>query len=189
MAKASKYSPKLDGQCGYPGCLKRLDWSQHDKPPEGWGHVVLTRYGKRDKSKSETRLVCPEHTMDYAPRIGMLPMRTTWQRVIIESPFANSDPKEVEENLRYLRLIMRACLLNGEAPFASHGLYTLPGVLSDTLTQERRLGIEAGLEWGEAADKTVVYTDRGVSDGMRLGMERAEQQGRKIEMRKLKGWE
>jgi hypothetical protein len=182
-------TPKVDGQCEFPGCPKRLDWSVHDKPPQGWAHIVLTRYGKKDGVKSATRLVCPEHTMDFAPRVGRLPDRTTWKRVLIESPFHNSDPKEIEENVQYVRAIMRECLLNGEAPFASHALYTLPGVLNDGIPSERTTGIQAGLEWGEAADKTVVYTDRGVSDGMRVGIARADQQDRMVEFRKLKGWD
>lgn len=126
--------------------------------------------------------------MDFAPRIGLLPQRTQWKRVLIESPFASTDKNEIETNIRYVRAIMRACLLNGEAPFASHALYTLPGVLQDTNPAERKMGIEAGLEWGEAADKTIVYTDRGISDGMRIGMHRADQQKRPFEKRRLKGW-
>ncbi len=53
------------------------------------------------------------------------------RRVIIESPFAASNGYSVEENLAYLRAAMRDCLKRGEAPFASHGLYTQPGVLDD----------------------------------------------------------
>lgn len=44
--------------------------------------------------------------------------------VIIESPFAG----DVVRNLRYLRACMRDCLRRGEAPYASHALYTQPGV-------------------------------------------------------------
>jgi hypothetical protein len=45
--------------------------------------------------------------------------------VAVESPFAG----DLERNARYLRAILRHLLLDGYAPFASHGLYTLPGVL------------------------------------------------------------
>lgn len=47
--------------------------------------------------------------------------------VIIESPYAG----DVDRNLEYLRAAMRDCLKRGEAPFASHALYTQPGVLDD----------------------------------------------------------
>lgn len=92
------------------------------------------------------------------------------RRVIIESPYAG----DVERNLRYLRACMADCLARGEAPFASHGLYTQPGVLDDTKPEERKLGIEAGFAWRGAADATVVYTDLGGSRGMDLGIKAAE---------------
>jgi len=43
----------------------------------------------------------------------------------------------VEENLKYLRRCMVDCLKRGEAPYASHGLYTQEGVLDDTVSEER----------------------------------------------------
>jgi hypothetical protein len=104
-------------------------------------------------------------------------------RVLVESPFAG----DTETNLKYLRACMRDCLLRGEAAFASHALYTQPGVLDDTIPEERTLGIEAGLCWGEKADKTVVYTDLGFSKGMEYGIERAKSLNRPIEYRKLGG--
>lgn len=91
------------------------------------------------------------------------------RRVIIESPYAGN----VEMNLRYLRACMADCLARGEAPFASHGLYTQPGVLDDTKPDERTLGIEAGLAWREWADATVVYTDLGITPGMQAGINAA----------------
>ena len=102
-------------------------------------------------------------------------------RVIVESPFAG----DVERNITYARACMHDCFKRGEAPFASHLLYTQKGVLDDLVTKERSLGIEAGLAWGEAADKTIVYTDFGISGGMQLGVERAKLIGRPVEFRKL----
>lgn len=105
------------------------------------------------------------------------------RRVIIESPYAG----DVERNLRYLRACMADCLARGEAPFASHGLYTQPGVLDDDVPSERSLGIRAGFAWREVAEATVVYTDLGMSTGMRFGVEDAERMGRPVEHRKLGG--
>ena len=105
------------------------------------------------------------------------------KRVIVESPYAG----DVEANLRYLRACLADCLKRGEAPFASHALYTQPGVLDDGKPEERRLGMEAGFEWARAADATVVYTDRGVSRGMTAGIQHAEEHGRPIERRELGG--
>lgn len=90
--------------------------------------------------------------------------------VILESPYAG----DVEANLTYLRACMRDCLLRGEAPFASHGLYTQPGVLRDDVPEERGHGIAAGFVWRALCRKTVVYTDRGISDGMKAGIEHAK---------------
>lgn len=101
--------------------------------------------------------------------------------VLLESPFAG----DTVLNEAYARACMRDCLLRGEAPFASHLLYTQPGVLDDTQPEERKLGIEAGLFWGQAAAKTVVYTDRGISPGMNHGIQMAQLAGREVEYRRL----
>ena len=105
--------------------------------------------------------------------------------VIVESPFANPDPLEHQVNVDFARACLRDCLLRGEAPLASHLLYTQPGVLDDNIPDERALGIDAGLVWGDLADASVVYTDRGTSRGMRYGIERAEANGRPVEYRRL----
>jgi hypothetical protein len=83
------------------------------------------------------------------------------KRVVIESPLA------------------------GDAPYASHLLFDQEGVLNDLLPAERELGITAGFAWGEVADLTAVYVDRGISDGMRRGIASAENQSRPVEFRSL----
>lgn len=102
-------------------------------------------------------------------------------KVIIESPYAG----DIERNIRYARACMKDCFDRGEAPFASHLLYTQDGILDDTIRSERSLGIDAGLLWGAMADKTVLYTDLGISAGMRYGIASAERDGRPIEYRKI----
>jgi hypothetical protein len=104
--------------------------------------------------------------------------------VILESPYAG----DVEANIDYARACMRDCLLRGEAPFASHLLYTQDGVLDDRLWPERRLGIVAGLCWGRHADATVVYRDLGISEGMKQGIGDAEKLFRPVEYRVLGTW-
>lgn len=99
--------------------------------------------------------------------------------VILESPFAG----DIEANLTYARKCMADCFKRGEAPFASHLLYTQPGILDDNIPEERALGIDAGLLWGSCAEKTVVYLDRGVSRGMKYGIKNAKAAGRPIEYR------
>lgn len=80
--------------------------------------------------------------------------------VVIESPYAG----EVEKNVVYARRCMMDSLLRGEAPFASHLLYTQ--ILDDNVPSDRSLGIGAGWEWHRVADLIVFYTDRGWSRGM-----------------------
>lgn len=101
--------------------------------------------------------------------------------VIIESSYAG----DVEKNLTYLRACLKDSLLRGEAPFASHALYTQPGVLDDTKAEERTLGIEAGFAWGKKADLVAVYTDLEFSSGMELGILQADSNGLPVEYRYL----
>ena len=102
-------------------------------------------------------------------------------KVIIESPFAG----DVEKNIRYANKCMRDCLRRGEAPFASHLLYTQDEVLDDDIPEERKLGIEAGLIWGKEAEKTVVYQDLGITEGMKQGIKQAEIEDREVEYRTI----
>ena len=103
------------------------------------------------------------------------------RRVIIESPFAG----RVIRNQNYARLCCAHALALGDAPFASHLLYTQDGILDDTIDAERDLGITAGLIWGTAAEVSCAYIDLGISDGMRRGIKTAQQVGRAIEIRSL----
>lgn len=133
------------------------------------------------------------------------------RRVIIESPFAGGVPLDkfrqhtahlaagthgcwvdhaateydlrLSRNRAYLRDAMRDCLLRGEAPYASHGLYTQ--VLDDRIPTERELGITAGLAWQPVADAVVVYTDLGISEGMQRAIDAAMVP---VEYRTLTGW-
>ena len=108
------------------------------------------------------------------------------RRVIVESPFAG----EIEKNVRYARACLADCLRRGEAPFASHLLYTQEGVLDDSIPVERSCGIYVGFAWRDVADCTVVYTDLGISSGMQAGIDHARSFGVDdlIEFRKLPGW-
>lgn len=107
------------------------------------------------------------------------------KRVIIETPYAGN----IELNLQYLRACLHDSLKRGEAPYASHGLYTQPGVLRDHLPLERAFGIRAGFAWREVAELTVVYADLGISKGMQYGIDDAIKCGCVIEHRMLgDGW-
>lgn len=107
--------------------------------------------------------------------------RKEYRRVIVESPYAG----DVDTNVAYARAALHDCLSRGEAPIASHLLYTQPGVLDDDKPEERVWGIQAGLAWSSVAEATVVYDDLGVSRGMQYGIDRARQEGRPVEFRQL----
>lgn len=103
------------------------------------------------------------------------------KRVIIESPYAG----DIENNIKYAKKCVNDCLKRGEAPYASHLFFTQEGILDDLIPEERELGMKAGFVWGEAAELTAVYIDRGISSGMRRGVLAAKEVNRKIEIRTL----
>lgn len=107
--------------------------------------------------------------------------QSKYRLVILESPYAG----DVDKNVAYALAALRDSLLRGEAPLASHLLYTQQGVIDDTDVNQRRLGIEAGLAWVKRADATVVYVDRGVSKGMHQGIQRALLADRPVLIRSL----
>lgn len=118
------------------------------------------------------------------------------RKVTIESPLAPQGErygsgedelkKEFEENVEYAKCAMLDCFTRGEAPFASHLLY--PQVLDDADKAQRRAGMRAGLHISDAMDAHVVYTDLGISRGMKSGIARAEKNGKDVEMRTMKEW-
>jgi len=103
-------------------------------------------------------------------------------RVVIESPYlGNHDMNEA-----YAEFAMHDCIVNyHESPYASHLLYTRRFVLNDDNESDRNLGIRAGFCWREVADKTVFYTDLGMTKGMQEGVEDCIMKGRSYELRIL----
>jgi hypothetical protein len=101
--------------------------------------------------------------------------------VILESPYAG----DVKENIKYARACVKDSLLRGEAPIASHLLYTQEGILDAENPVERQLGIDSGLAWKAVAHGSVVYTDKGITQGMEYGIAAAKKQGLTVEYRKL----
>jgi hypothetical protein len=86
-------------------------------------------------------------------------------RVVIESPYKG----DVERNLVYAKMAMLDSIWRGEAPFASHILYTQ--VLDDKVLAERQLGIVMGQAWLLEANLVAFYTDLGMSQGMKESLQ------------------
>ena len=104
-------------------------------------------------------------------------------KVQLESPFGAPTREGLVTNVAYALIAMRDSLVRGEAPFASHLLYTQ--MLDDNDEHERAVGIEAGLVIGQHAELTAVYEDLGVSRGMHYGIERADAERRPVVYRRL----
>ena len=101
--------------------------------------------------------------------------------VIIESPYMGL----VKTNLSYARKCMLDSLMRGESPFASHLLYTQ--VLDDTIAEQRAMGLQRAFNWYECAELMAVYTDLGITAGMKLGVKKAKELSIDIEYRTLNG--
>ena len=99
--------------------------------------------------------------------------------VVLESPYAGDTPS----NITYARLALRDSIARGEAPFASHLLYTQ--VLNDAEYAQRLRGISLNLEFIIRCDRLVVYTDRGISVGMQLAIDHAKLLGKEIVYREI----
>lgn len=101
------------------------------------------------------------------------------RRVIIESPYSG----DIGANTRYARRALRDSIDRGEAPLASHLLYTQ--VLKDDDPEERMLGIKLGYEHWYGARAIIFYIDRGMSPGMQSALVEAMKTGKDIEFRRI----
>src|SRR5215469_13633900 len=88
------------------------------------------------------------------------------KKVVIESPYSG----DTKKNLAYLNLCMLDSIRRGEAPIASHKLYT--DILNDNDPEERSLGINLGFTWLKAADLVAFYSNLGFSRGMSFSLDR-----------------
>lgn len=99
---------------------------------------------------------------------------------VVESPFRGEGYHETEINYLYTLEAAKKLLNEGFFPYASHLTYTQDGILDDRIKEERDLGIHAGILWGSLAPSRTVFSQRGISKGMELGIEAAKKQGIEI---------
>jgi hypothetical protein len=95
--------------------------------------------------------------------------------VIIESPYAASAQHTVAEHEAYARACLLDSLQRGEAPLASHLLYTC--VLN-----------RAGFAWRKFAEETIFYVDLGWSEGMKYAFMDCRGRGFPTSERHLADW-
>lgn len=94
------------------------------------------------------------------------------KRLILESPFANTDRNKFNANYFYLCLVARKLMVeSGDAPLFFHALYTQ--FLHDNVVDERNLGLFKSFEWHTFGDCKLYAIDRSISKGMILGGEDA----------------
>lgn len=101
---------------------------------------------------------------------------------ILESPYSGV----IWRNELYGRMCMLDSLKRGEAPYASHLLYTQ--CLDDHNPEQRDRGMRAGFAWGEFADLRAFYCDRGFSRGMIEGLKQACLYRQPLAFRSLPEW-
>lgn len=119
--------------------------------------------------------------------------------VSVESPYRAATAELQQEHVCYAVLAAKhASKFHGEAPFASHLILTQSvdhsgGTFycSDDMPEPHGLGVgrEGAIEITHSArmvcDKIVLYTDYGVSSGMKAAVTVAEEHGIPIEYRQL----
>ena len=127
-------------------------------------------------------------------------------RVFLETPYntKDNDKAKLQYNVQFALACMHDSYANhDEAPFASHLLYTrVPeGLLkkpekavesghiadSDTANtfQPREFGMVCARVWRAAANSVVVYTNHGITEGMKAGIEHAKDIGLPVVFRIL----
>lgn len=107
----------------------------------------------------------------------------TRKRVYIESPYSSQDDEERKRFDNYLRRAIKDCFKRGEAPFASHGFYTI--FLNDDIPRERELGMNCGFSWQSQAQLVAVYEDWSITKGMWEGIHNAYRLGLNVEHRTI----
>lgn len=90
------------------------------------------------------------------------------KKVFICSPYRNEDYLLQIKNRNDAQSYCRFAALNGAAVFASHILYTQ--FLEDYIDEERKIGIDSGLEFLGCCDELWVFANfiEDISEGMKM---------------------
>ncbi len=105
------------------------------------------------------------------------------EKIILESPFSNSDQRKFNDNYFYLCVCARKMMLDKNrevSPLFFHALYTQ--FLHDDVESERNLGLVRSFEYHSDASSKVYAIDRGITKGMVLGAEDALKKGIDIKL-------
>jgi hypothetical protein len=102
---------------------------------------------------------------------------------MIESPYKADTLEDLVRNLTYAHSCVKDSLSRGEAPFAMHLFY--PTFLDDRDPAQRAKGLACGLLCLRKADLVALYTDHGITSGMKLAEDMAKHHGITLEYRVL----
>lgn len=94
------------------------------------------------------------------------------KKVYICSPFRAKDANELKRNIAYARMLVRAAIEMGAAPYAPH-LY-LPDVLNDAVAESREKGMCIGLHFLNVCDEIWVGQRFRITVGMQREIEYAK---------------
>src|SRR5690606_40243334 len=109
-----------EGPARDPGVVAQ---SQLSRRLRAEGHRTSPRRGAHAMTPERPQVIAGSTESAQAPR----------RLVIVESPYAAKEFFDRVRNQDYARAALRDSLLRGEAPFASHLLYTQAGVLDDDI--------------------------------------------------------
>lgn len=135
---------------------------------------ILAPFGYRSDYLKEPKQEIFNHENLNLPNL----QSQDFQRVILESPFAG----DVASNVKYAKALIHDLAYQGVAASASHLLYTQ--MLDDTKDFDRNLGINKGLDYAHNKD-SIIGIDRGISTGMKYGIQRAINENRNYTFKTL----
>jgi len=98
------------------------------------------------------------------------------KKVYVVSPYAGEVYRNIVNTKWYCRFVIK----EGAIPIASHLMY--PRFLNDMDPEERELGIMFGFSLMEGCDEVWVFTENGISEGMRREIHEAKRQKKRIRL-------
>lgn len=109
-------------------------------------------------------------------------MAAARKTAVIISPFMVEYPSKKDLFYRYAKRCAQDSMRRNEAPLVSHVFYyDLFGY--STVAIERDLGFNSQLAWIRKCDLVVVYSDYGMTQGMKAAVDYAKFKNKKIEFR------
>lgn len=104
--------------------------------------------------------------------------------VVIISPFMAEDPSKKDRFYNYAKRCAKDSMNRNEAPLVSHVFY-YDMLGSSSVALERDMGFNSQLAWIRKCDLVVVYSDFGITQGMKAAIDYAKFKNKKVELRTI----